>query len=106
MQTVSFLGCMTLKMGLMGSPETSVQYHSTLRIIQEWFRFHLERGGSLKSRTEREGKLENFRNEEIHSNQWSMLNKIMFSYIHTIIQDISYCIHFEIGVFDMVLTHV
>jgi hypothetical protein len=39
-----------LKMGPIGCPETSVQnYHSTLRNIPEERRYHLHRGGSLKS---------------------------------------------------------
>jgi hypothetical protein len=97
---------MTLKMELMGFPETSVQYHSTLRRIPEASRFHLQRGGSLKSRKEGDGKLENFRYEEILSNQWSILNKVMFSYFLRVIQDIPYSIHFEVGVFDMVLPHI
>jgi len=35
-----------------------------------------------------------------------MFNKIKFSYFLGVIQDIPYCINFEVSVFDKVLPHI
>jgi len=49
---LSSLTSLSLKMGLLGCPETSAQYyHSTLRIIPAECRYYLNRGGNLKSCT-------------------------------------------------------